>query len=112
VPDWGDKNHDWDAINDCVKIMYDMLEPMQAKEKFGYLRCYMGEFDKDLYRKAYKTCLEKHPHMKQYILTDADYPEWLVGLVPEDECEHPSWWSGIGYKRCSVCMKEEKICES
>jgi len=106
MPQWGDKTHDWAAIDACVEIMHAELE-CTAKEKFGYLRCYMGKVKKKTYRAAYKKCLDKYPHMKKYILMDADYPEYLVGLVTE--CDHPGWWVGNGKRRCGVCGKEEVV---
>ena len=111
MPMWGDKTHDWAAIEACVDIMYEVLSGMvvQAKEKFGYLRCYMGDMSgegaEELYRQAYERCVAEYPHMAKYILMDADYPELLVGIVPEAECKHPGWWSGGGEWRCGVCMK-------
>ena len=174
MPMWGDKTHDWAAIEACVDIMYEVLSDhvTQAKEKFGYLRCYVSTtidgcgwvkwfvmwcgwrwigirrwlFDAsyrrngrdksisfrmlgvqitrssreaiskkvkermeaafvDTYRQAYERCVAEYPHMAKYILMDADYPELLVGIVPEAECKHPGWWSGGGEWRCGVCMK-------
>ena len=111
TPLWGDPNHDWAGINDCVEIMCDMLgeHVIQAKEKFGGLRCYvsLSEEDIPMYRKAYETCVAKYPHLREYILAPADYPEYLIGIVPEDECDHPVHWVGPGYRTCGVCMKKE-----
>ena len=176
-PQWGDPDHDWAGINDCVDIMYEMLgeHVIQAKEKFGELRCYVSQTiddggwvkwfvgtygwewigirkwlfgvsyrrngrDKrmslsmlgveitrssrkaipkkvkehmeatfvDTYRKAYARCTQKYPHLREFILAPADYPEYLNGIVPESDCDHPCWWKGGGKKTCGVCMKEEK----
>lgn len=113
MPQWGE-DHDWEAINDCVDIMYEFLgDSADAKEKYGFLRCYwfFSESGIESYRNAYEKCLEKHPHMKRYILNDCDYPEYLIGLVPESECNHEAWWTGKETKRCGVCMKEIPIGE-
>jgi len=174
MPLWGDKTHDWDAINNCVEIMYEEIPEyiIQAKEKFGYLRCYVSpvvdaqgwrrfsidytkkrwlswmrwlfhigmwrsyrqisihirffgftvnyiarkklsasrktRMEQDFplkYRYAYEKCLRKYPHMKKYILMDADFPKYLKGLVQEKDCDHEAYWKGK-INRCGVCMKE------
>ncbi len=117
MPQWGDPEHDWGAIEDCVEIMYERLgkEPgfMQAKEKFGGVRCYIILHDEsiDKYRAAYEECVKKHPHIARYILNGADYPEHLRGIIKEEDCEHPCHWVSLNTKRCGVCGKEETIKE-
>ena len=126
MPNWGDKNHNWKAIDDCVEILYEELGDLvcQAKEKFGFVRCYMSHCTPDgepydtecfpeKYRNAYKKCLDKYPEMAYYILMDADYPEYLKGLVKEEDCDHPGGWvkhdkDGSKTFTCGVCGQEEE----
>jgi len=35
-----------------------------------------------IYRLAYRRALKRYPHIKEEILSDADYPEYLEGLAP------------------------------
>ena len=125
MPQWGDPDHNWEAINDCVEILYEELGNLvlQAKEKFGFVRCYMSyctpegepypkdEFE-EKYRNAYKKCVDKYPDLAYYILMDADYPKYLKGLVKEEDCKHEGGWTchnkdGAKTFRCGVCMREE-----
>jgi len=115
MPEWGDKDHDWDAIYDCVEIIYEDVPEYvcQAKEKFGYLRFYVMGIDKNFeskYRAVYEKCVKKYPHMKKFILVDADYPEYLKGIVKEEDCDHPAWWKGVDKMRCGTCMMEREVC--
>jgi hypothetical protein len=80
------------------------------KEKYGTLRWYINhteDFDGEGYRAVYRTLIDEYPHLKAEILVDADwFTEYLVGLVPEDECEHEHTWSKMdGPRWCAVCGK-------
>jgi len=109
MPQWGDPNHDWNGIWECVDILQEALPDSHCKEKFGHVRCYVFSLDPKQYRKAYEKAVAKHPELARYILCDADYPEYLKGIVKEEDCDHPGWWQSSTVRRCAVCGKNETL---
>ena len=69
---WGDKNVDWQGLNECVNYLdknlrrWGRINVRQTKEKFGTLRCYCS---------LGWTCLLNitHPGYIHY----RPYPKWL-----------------------------------
>ena len=116
-PMWGDPKHNWQGIDDCItlmiKVLGDAFEYYDIKEKFGHVRLYISVADnqKRVYRKAYKEALKLHPELATYILNDADYPEYLKGLVKQKDCKHKSKWIHKDFERCGVCQKKFKLSE-
>ena len=117
---WGDKWEHWDKMQECVDRCYDLAEEaglpvLQIKEKFGGLRFYVGQPDTDelrcKYRKLYETLVAEYPMLKHEILGDADwFKELLVGIVPEDECDHQgSDWARGEERWCGTCGKHPSI---
>jgi hypothetical protein len=114
---WGDNWEYWDKMIECVDRCYELAEEaglpvLQIKEKFGTLRFYIGQLDTDemkaKYRKLYETLVAEYPMLKHEILGDADwFKELLVGLVPEEECDHQGgYWSGDKERWCGTCGKD------
>ena len=112
MPLWGDESHDWDGIDECIDILYNELKDsevniMQLKEKFGDIRMYCSlptKKSEEQYRAAYEKAVEAHPELAEFILSQADYRELLVGIVKEEDCDHPQEWVTLEGKRtCGVC---------
>ena len=92
--EWGDKDVDWDGINDAAEFIADRLTDhfehwvQQYKEKYGTVRVYCySPHDKEaekVYRQAYTDAVAKWPHLKEEILTDAYWPEYLTDLLKLD----------------------------
>lgn len=119
---WGDGWEHWGDMSDLVDFMARSLwtgssvEVTDVKEKYGTLRvyCYRPSTPKQVheYRGANQAALLKYPHLRAEILVDADWPDLLTGLVPENECDHPSncRWTltssdGQDIIRCGICGK-------
>jgi hypothetical protein len=112
---WGDDWEHWGDIHKMVERCYELAEANKLdtyciKEKFGTLRWYIaddGNFNGEAYRKIYETLVAEYPHLKAEILVDADwFKEYLVGLVPQDDCDHPQTWCKMdGPRWCAVCGK-------
>ena len=111
MPYWGDETHDWAGIEACVDILYDRLGKldgfMQAKEKFGYIRCYIALKDDDIpeYRAAYIECVRLHPELYQYIIGFSDFPEHLIGIIKPEDCSHSVLLASLKskVKTCAIC---------
>ena len=90
IHSWGDKDVDWQGINDCADWIGQELTSFfpdwvqQTKEKWGMVvvYCYAphNEEAEIFYRETYKKAIEKWPHLKQEILQGADWSEYLEGL--------------------------------
>ena len=81
---------DWQGIGDAAEFIHMRLENhfehwvQQSKEKWGTVRVYCycphdPEAEK-VYRQAYADAIAKWPHLREEILVDADWPEYLEGL--------------------------------
>ena len=42
------------------------------------------KWQKVIYNKAYQNAIKKWPHLRGYILCDADYPEWIKGVTKRE----------------------------
>ena len=86
--EWGDKDFDWKALYDAINIIGKRLKHagiviFDLKEKYGTARvaCALVDYrDCATYRDAYFDAVGRFPHIREEILTDADYPELLEGL--------------------------------
>lgn len=50
------------------------------KVPMGWMNWFVLPYQSVIYRLAYKKALKKWPHLRDEILDDADYPEYLKGL--------------------------------
>lgn len=62
-----------------IKVDYYVLGPIT--HQFGGL---ILPLQKWWYTRTYKKAIEKFPHLREAILTGADWPELLKGIVPDD----------------------------
>lgn len=89
---WGDEGVDWEGINNAAEFIAKTLEDQgltvtECKEKYGTVRvsCYFNvDSDFDVYRKAYEQAIERWPHLRAEILSDADYPDHLPPIDPQN----------------------------
>ena len=87
---WGDKGVDWEGIFlSALEIgeflsKWSNIEVTDMKEKYGearvYCSCPSNIYDRFIYKMAYRTAINKRPHLKEEILEGADWPEFLEHL--------------------------------
>jgi hypothetical protein len=93
---WSDKDFDWRGLDEAIDYIdkyitrwgLGTIRVLQAKEKFGLARIYVSVnsnmftmwYARLVYKYAYRKAVRKFPTLRDEILEDADYSEWLKGV--------------------------------
>lgn len=87
---WGDKDVDWQGINDAADWIGEQLQShnkywvYQVKEKWGMAVVYCNyphsKRAEKFYRNTYKKAIKKWPHLTEEILSGADWSEFLEDI--------------------------------
>ncbi len=85
---WGEEGFDWEGLGAAESYIYAKLTNLIpgatviTKEKYGTLRVtvYMEHTEENIrgYNEAYQDTIKIFPHLRDEILDDADYPEYIT----------------------------------